>query len=162
MPRSRGWVCERCGAQFEARDEYKAHKLEHMHGNIPDKSVSELMGVEPPEPLAQADDQPIVADPNIDYSGADGKNPPPATPIPPAAKELLDQAKAQWNQIPDKDKKKQGTKLVYHFEGWCNKCAGEVETLTIDGVVEDQKKQVVIAWCPACKKQLKQRTVIKL
>lgn len=151
MPRERSWICERCGAEMMTHTEYKSHKLEHMHGNIPDKSVPELTGAESPEETEATEE--IVAEPIVD---------PGLGKVDKTATGEQIKKDAPWNQPSTDDKKKQGNKLMYKYVGFCNECGGEVDTLEIDGILDDTKKQVVVSWCPTCHKKLKQRTVLKL
>ena len=140
-------LCEKCGAQFVNIQEYREHKVDHALGRVEERSVEQLVGGDPtPEEAPQE----IIAEPLADN-------------IP--AKSAKKDEKPPWADQPTVSKdnrKKQGSRLIYKYDGYCNHCGGEVETLEIDGVLEDQKKQIVIAWCPSCKKKLKQRQVLKL
>ena len=147
------YLCERCAQVFQERAEYTDHKKAHMRGEIPDKSVDELIGKEA-EPTEVT--EPIIAEPIFESRAADalGKAGKTAT-----GKKIEKEAR-----LYDKP---QPLNLVYHYQGQCHICSGEVETLTLDDVIQkDDKhiksKQVVVAWCPSCKKQLRQRQVAKL
>jgi hypothetical protein len=55
-------------------------------------------------------------------------------------------------QVPPKP-----IRLTYKFEGECPQCRSGVETLFLN-----LAKPMVVAWCPACKKQLELKKVTKL
>ena len=140
------YLCERCAETFTERADYTAHKKAHMRGEIPDKSVEELMGAEPTEVT-----EPIVAEPIVDISPKNLKAKPG---------EVIEQQTRPYD-------KPQVLNLTYHYEGNCRICGGKVETLMLDDVIEKndkriKNKQVVVAWCGRCKKQLRQRQVAKL
>jgi hypothetical protein len=149
------YICERCSEQFEERAKYTAHKKAHMRGEIPDKTVEELMGAEPVERVEPPNtpDREVVAEPL-------GKIPPTAT--------------EEWDNLVEisdtpygVNAEPQPLNLVYHYEGDCAKCGTPVETLVLDDVIVWNKKPVkskvaVVAWCPSCKKQLRLRQVAKL
>lgn len=133
------FLCERCGEQFSSQTDYQEHKVAHMMGRIKDKSVDELMGKEP-EPQETQD---IIAEPIVEKPKQGQKK--ASTP------------RAKWQNTP-----KQPIKLTYNYVGGCPDCGGELETLTVDDVVADKNKEVVVAWCFSCKKKLRQRIVAKL
>jgi DNA-directed RNA polymerase subunit RPC12/RpoP len=130
------YLCERCGAQFENRREYKEHQTDHMLGRAEEKSVDELVGGED-----------IVAEPIEE-------TPDLGIPGPTATGQQLEK-KRPWD-------KPEQLRLQYKYTGGCPNCGKDVETLEIDDVLADKKKQVVIAWCGHCHKKLRQRQVSKL
>lgn len=136
------YVCEKCGAQFELRSEYKEHQADHMLGRAEEKPVDELVG-----------GQDIVAEPIVEP--AIGQPGPTAT-----EKEIESRP---WNKEPPMEQRKKiGISLQYHYDGFCEVCGSAPETLELEGVVPDSSKVVVLAWCPKCKKKLHQRQVLNL
>ena len=137
------WVCEKCGAQFAQRIEYKEHQAAHMTGRAEEKSVEELVG-----------GKDIVAEPIIEV-------PDMGIPGPTATEKEIESR--PWNKEPPlEQRKKVGVSLKYHYEGFCEICGTAPETLELDGVVPDSSKVVTVAWCPKCKKKLHQRQEINL
>jgi hypothetical protein len=55
--------------------------------------------------------------------------------------------------------KEKELELVYKYIGNCPTCHAPVDTIPLESTKE---KIIVVAWCPACKKNLKQRGVEKL
>ena len=134
--------CEACSQVFKTKEEYDEHRVDHMMGRVPDKDVDEMIDRGTEE---QKHDE-IMAEPIVEEAPL-GKVPPTATQT---------HAEKPWVK-----KEKIPIKLVYKYEGSCEKCEGELDTLEIDAVAE-KGKIVVVGWCNACKKQVRQRTVIKL
>ena len=132
------YLCERCGAEFEQRQEYKDHQVDHMMGRAEDKSVEELVGGED-----------VMAEP-IEETPGEALGKPGKT----ATGQKVEREKP-WS-------KPRPLNLEYHYDGDCPDCGKAVETLEIDDVLDDKKKQVVVAWCVGCKKKLRQRQVAKL
>ena len=155
------WVCEKCGDELDTHEQYKNHRVDHQLGKIEDVDpVERDTGVptrKPGDPLPQAvDEEPLEGqqtEPTPEHIDAPALDKTPkSAKVPP------------WNVKP---KKQAPMRLVYHFEGTCQTCGSDVETLTLDDLVEKNKKtikskQVVVAWCPNCKKQKRQRQVAKL
>lgn len=139
-------LCERCGQTFTDHGTYKQHKTDHQLGKIADKTAEdlarELGGLDPLVP-------PIP-------------NPKPTQPDAPQPKPK-NKPTAPWQQADTlEQRKKSAITLVYRYEGYCPKCAGNLETIELDDVADDKKKVVVIAWCGECKKKLRQTIVSKL
>ena len=52
-------------------------------------------------------------------------------------------------------------RLVYKYEGKCSNCGVAVDTIELD-IDKRTNDYYQVAWCPACKKKIKQRLVAKL
>jgi len=131
------FLCERCGAEFEELQEYKDHKVDHVQGRVANKSVEELAGIM---------DAPDMGTPGPTATGEQIQ----AEPLKPTTKPT----KPPWSEP-------EPITLTYRYDGNCPTCRGAVETLDLEGVA-DKGKVVVVAWCPACKKKVSQRIVVKL
>lgn len=128
------FVCEKCGAEFVSQEEYRDHKQDHNLGKVKDKDYETLLK---------------------EQGGDDIQAEPVKSPAP--------KQKASRPWVDDMEERKQSKiELVYHYEGWCNDCGGELQTITLDDVVDDKNKVVLVAWCKECGKKMRQRTVAKL
>ena len=130
---------------FKTEAEYKSHKVDHMLGRIPDRDVDEMIENDE-ESNKDITAEPILIEKGKEVSKNDLEN---------KQGKIIE---AEWNKPKPKDNP---PRLVYTYEGVCT-CGSDLDTLEIDDVLSDKKKIVVVAWCPSCKKKIRQRQVFKL
>lgn len=135
--------CEKCGQTFNDVNKYRGHRVDHAQGRVQAKIDQKPQRVEIkslPTPKRTAAE---IKEATVENIVEKPKKKPPVSPPPTVSKEKI--------------------KLKYKYEGACN-CGQVVDTLELDGVVkgEENKTVVLLAWCPSCKKQVRQRTTHKL
>jgi hypothetical protein len=126
-------------------EDYKAHRVLHNTGDIPDKSINQIYEEE--RLAGMPPDAEVVAT----VTHADEPIQPQNTAPTPSKKPAKP---APWRA-------EGGIHLEYKYVGYCS-CGFEIDTLTLDEVVDDKKVVVVVAWCNQCKKKWEQRKVAKL
>lgn len=126
------YVCEKCQEKFDDAMDYNQHKLDHQNGLLDDYEIDDAGIVGP-------------AKPKVVEAEALGKLPPAGT--------------ATGKQLKRPEPKP--PMLLYTYTGEHN-CGTQLETITLDNVLSDKDKVIVVAWCPDCRVKVTQRTVVKL